>query len=345
MDKLPPRGKPAKPTTLVVTDTHAGQRLDRFLKTQYPAVPFIGLQKLLRLGKIRINGKKAKADTRLQLDDTLMLPPDVAAQPRKGGVTGTAGSKAFTATKADLAELAAMVIHEDQQLMVLNKPAGLAAQAGSGISRSLDRLLAAANPLKPPKLVHRLDRETTGIIVCAKNRTTAAAMGEQFAEKTTRKTYLVLVVGTLSGAKGSITAPIAKRGPIAVIDERHGDAAHTTWVKRAELGLPDGSGTVLTLLEATPHTGRMNQLRVHFAHLGVPLAGDAKYGTPESKMATRALHPHGTAPLYLHAARLGFKHPFSGQDMQFAAPLPPHFQALTKLPLGGKLPQILEEYK
>lgn len=313
-----------------VSPVDDGQRLDRFLKKNVPQVPFIGLQKMLRQGKIRVNGNKAKGESRLSAGDILTLPPPTAAAP-----TDTSHS-AYQVQEADFAMLETATVYEDGALLVLNKPAGLPAQAGGGQVRSLDRILAGAyGAEKAPKLTHRLDKETTGLIVCAKNRTMAAAMAALFAEKTeaartgkghapVTKTYLACVVGALPGPAGHVRAPIAKVGPFAKVSPQ-GDPAHTTW---AHLRTFTQGGVTFHLLACTPHTGRMNQIRVHMAHIGLPLVGDDKYGSDALKQAGKALHPKGAIPLYLHAWKLAFPHPQSHIPLTLQAPLPPHFAAV-----------------
>ncbi len=300
-----------------VTDTSEGQRLDRWLKGVFADVPYIGLQKLIRTGKVRINGVKAKADARLAAGDVVTYPADFAEHGGKREATGLA----YQASSADMEMLETCTVYEDDAMLVLNKPAGLPAQAGGGQVRSLDRIFESVYGEKAPKLVHRLDRETTGLIVCAKNRTMAAALTSQFAARETEKTYLSVVVGTLPAKKGEVKAPIAKVGPFAQV-AKNGDAAHTSWMWLASDG-------VLHLLACVPHTGRMNQLRVHMEHIGLPMLGDDKYGNAYVKEAGKALHAKGKVPLYLHAWKLVIKHPKTGQLLHLEAPLPEHVAAFA----------------
>ena len=299
-----------------------GQRLDRYLKTARKELPYIAAQKLIRTGKIRVDGKRAKPDQRLAAGQTLSLPDEGAPRP------APAKRSVYQLTAADRRMIEHATLHEDEHLLILNKPAGLAAQAGSGVSRSLDRTLAELHPDNPPKLTHRLDMDTTGIIVLAKTRAAAAEVTRQFAAREVSKTYLALLAGRLKGEWGDIHAPLAKQahahGSRAVVDEEGGDAAHTSWLL---VGSAEGA---LHLVEATPHTGRMNQLRAHFAHLGAPIVGDDKYGNAVSATAAQTLHPAGRAPLYLHAWKLTLTHPITGKRLSLEAPLPDHFAALAE---------------
>jgi 23S rRNA pseudouridine955/2504/2580 synthase len=290
---------------LTVPPAADGQRLDRYLKKALPSVPYIAIQKMLRTGKIRLDGKRAKADARLTAGQVLDVPTDNAPKAE--------GQGAYQLSNADKALLKSITLFEDESILVLNKPAGLAAQAGSGISKSLDRMLAALYGAdNAPKLTHRLDRETTGLIVFAKTRAAAQHVTAQFANHEVEKHYLALLEGQGMEKAGHIRAPLAKQshahGSRSVVSD-DGDPAHTSYTT---LGMPDGH----TLVDATPHTGRMNQLRVHFAHLGHPIVGDDKYGA-----ATRG-------PLHLHAWKLTLTHPVTGKRQAFAAPLPEWARAL-----------------
>lgn len=307
----------AKPLVLKVAAADEGQRLDRWLKTHAKTMSYVAIQKLLRTGGIKVNGRKCAGNERLKSGDEVAIWGGGAA------VSGGGAAVSYPVTRADRAMVEAAVVYEDKALLVLNKPAGLPAQAGGGQVRSLDRILAGVYGAdKAPKLVHRLDRETTGLIVSAKNRTNAARLAEQFAGRTMKKEYLAVVVGRLPGAQGKVDAPIAKAGPYAKVDAQ-GDVALTTW-RRLE-----SYGHDVHLLACMPHTGRMNQLRVHMAHIGLPMLGDDKYGGARVKAAWAALGMAGRAPLFLHAWRLELAHPQSGERLRLEAPPPPHFEALA----------------
>ncbi len=298
-----------------VAEADAGQRLDRWLKGIFPNLPYIAVQKLVRMGKVRIDGVKAKADARLAAGSVVTFPADFNGNERRGS-----GEAVYQVTSADMTMLEEGTLFEDKAMLVLNKPAGLPTQAGGGQVRSLDRIFDGIYGEKAPKLVHRLDRETTGILVTAKNRTMAAALTAQFAARETRKEYLAVVVGKLPAKNGEIKASIAKVGAFARID-KDGDKAHTSWTWLAS----DGE---LHLVSCVPHTGRMNQLRVHMNHIGLPMLGDDKYGNDHVKAAGKAIHGNNI-PLYLHAWKLAIGHPDSGETLRFEAPLPAHFAAIA----------------
>ena len=299
-----------------VPEADAGQRLDRWLKAQAPEVPYVAWQKMLRQGQVRVNGRKAQASARLAGEDVVAVTGWLTVAPALAG----AGEKAWAISNSLMRDLRARVVFEDAALWVLNKPAGLAAQAGSGVVQSLDRALVAMfGAEKAPKLVHRLDRETTGLIVAAKNRTHAANLTAQFAARTPVKQYLALVVGAMGAPHGKIDAPLAKVGAKAVV-QTGGDVAVTTWQRVVEFV---HHGQTLSVLLCRPKTGRMNQIRVHLAHVGHPLVGDGKYGVGEAvKQAGRVLHEKGNVPLYLHAWELQLRHPVTGAVATWQAGLP-----------------------
>lgn len=304
---------------LVVPPSADGQRLDRFLKSARKDIPYALVQKLARVGKIRVDGKRVKSDARLLAGQVLTLPGVGEAQPPSAAT--------FRLHPKDAAMLAAATVYEDEVLLVLNKPAGLPAQAGPGIAKSLDWMLAARyGAANAPKLTHRLDRDTTGLIVFAKTRAAAQAVTAQFAGRCVEKTYLAVLCARPPEAEGDIVAPLAKQeagqGSRAVV-AAHGDHAHTGY--KVVRNLAHGA----VLVEATPHTGRMNQLRAHFAHIGCPLAGDFKYGGVASKNCGKMLSGQAVPPMYLHAWKLALDHPLGGQRLLLTAPLPPHFNALT----------------
>jgi 23S rRNA pseudouridine955/2504/2580 synthase len=312
-------------TTWTVPEAEAGQRLDRWLKAQAPEVPYVAWQKMLRQGQVRVNGRKAQAGARLAGGDVIQVAGWLNVAPAEAGE----GGKDWAISGALVRDLRARVVFEDAALWIVNKPAGLAAQAGSGVVQSLDRALAAMfGADRAPKLVHRLDRETTGLIVAAKNRTHAANLTAQFAARTPVKQYLALVVGAIGAPHGRIDAPLGKVGAKAVV-QTGGDVAVTTWQRVVEFM---HQGQTFSVLLCRPKTGRMNQIRVHLAHVGHPLVGDGKYGMGEAvKRAGRVLHEKGNVPLYLHAWELQLRHPVSGVVETWQAGLPEWWE---KLPMA-----------
>ena len=236
-----------------------------------------------------------------------------------------AKSEIGTVSAEEDAFIRGLVLHEDGDILVFNKPSGLAVQGGSGVKMDLDRLLwAFANRKgRRPKLVHRLDRETSGVIVVAKTSPAAAHLSAQFAGRSTEKSYMALVSGQPKSNSGTIDVPLMRITSNGIdlmrparAPETDAQAATTDWRVVAE-------GASYSLLEAIPHTGRMHQIRAHLAHLGHPIAGDTKYG------GLLCLGAIMIPRLMLHAAELGFIHPTSGERVSFSAPLPSDYNGIV----------------
>lgn len=299
-----------------------GMRLDRWLRMQFPTVPFGALSKVVRTGQVRVDGARAKLETRLGAGQTVRLPPmTVADRP------------APPAAEGDAAALEAMVLHRDEYLVVLNKPYGLAVQGGSGVSRHVDGMLEAWRDRKgrKPRLVHRLDRETTGVLVVALTRSAAAALAEAFRGRDTEKSYVALVRGHPRVPAGRIATWLA-RDPadserMAVPAQRGRDAQRAVTLYETL----DRSGQ-FSLLALQPITGRTHQLRVHCAHMDTPILGDPKYFRVENWALPGGLQNR----LHLHARRIRLPHP-EGGTLSVGAPLPPHFEQSLNV-LGLTLP-------
>lgn len=310
----------------------AEQRLDRWLKRRFPALTQGQIQKLLRTGQIRLDGKRAEANTRLAKGQVLRLPPQLLSE-----APVEAPRRPRPASAAEAEALRARVLYRDAWAIALDKPAGLAVQGGSGQSRPLDHLLGALVEAdeEAPRLVHRLDRDTSGVLLLGRTAAAARALAESFKERTARKLYLAVVAGRPQKPAGRIDLPLAKqRGAqeIMAVDPA-GDPAVTLYAVAETTA--DGKASLLAL---SPLTGRTHQLRVHLAHLGHPILGDGKYGGRRS---------HGVlpTPLLLHASELAVPHPEDGTTLRVAAPLPPHFQAALEA-LGlreERLGRALEE--
>lgn len=303
-----------------VDDSEAGMRLDRWFKVHYPGLGFGQLQKLLRTGQVRVDGARAKADTRVKPGQLIRVPP--LAVDRKASQPTTMRT---IRDQGDAEVLSQMLIHEDEKVFVFNKPAGLAVQGGSGISRHVDGMLEAWRSRKgeKPRLVHRLDRDTSGVLVVARTRLAAVKLTEAFRTRDTKKMYWALVKGV----------PKARHGRIStwLLREQTPDGDRMRVVKHGEPGadhavstyrLIEQAGTVLSWLEMEPYTGRMHQLRVHAAHLGTPIIGDPKYFEAEPSWEM----PKGIQNrLHLHARRIVIPHP--DRDMiDVTAELPPHME-------------------
>lgn len=304
---------------IAVDADEEGMRVDRWFKAHFPGLGFAPLQKLLRTGQIRVDGGRVKADTRLKQGQLVRVPP-LAMESKIEVLTPRT-----MRDKGDAELLQRMLLHEDDKLFVFNKPAGLAVQGGSGISRHVDGMLEAWRNRKgeKPRLVHRLDRDTSGVLVVARTRQAAVRLTAAFRERTTRKLYWALVKGVPSPREGKISTWLL-REQTAEGDRmriaRHGepDSDHAVTLYRTV----DTAGQALSWLEMEPETGRMHQLRVHAAHIGTPILGDPKYFEADSNWT----FPGGIQNrLHLHARRLIIPHPAGGR-LDVVAPLPPHMQ-------------------
>jgi 23S rRNA pseudouridine955/2504/2580 synthase len=306
-----------------VTSDETGMRLDRWLRSHYPALTQGALQKLLRTGQVRIDGGRAKAQDRLQDGQTVRIPPQLA------GAAAAAKSRVSTPEpsakqrSSDAAELAAMTLYEDKDILVLNKPAGLAVQGGSKTKRHIDGMLAALEKHgERPRLVHRLDRDTSGVLVCAKTRSMAAKLGKALAGRQVDKLYWAVVSGVPQPDRGTIDLALLK-SPVRGQDKvRAADRAEEGAQKAlTHYAVADRAAGTAALTVLRPVTGRQHQLRVHMAEIGCPMLGDIKYGAPEKMpgLLERRLH--------LHARTIRFQHPRTRADITVTAPLPPHMNA------------------
>ena len=297
----------------LVTPDEAGARLDRWFQKKYPDVTHSFIHKLLRRGKIKINGKKAKANVRLEEGYSVEVFPFVNVEKPK--TTGIKNENAKISDK-DIEKFKTSIIFMDDHVIVINKEPGLATQGGTGIKNSVDAMLVFLKMGKEekPKLVHRIDKDTSGILILARSTKVAQELTAQFKNKEIEKTYLALVVGTPEIKKGKISLPISakkKDGKLerAVIDEEDGVSA-TTYYKVID------DAKVAAFLKLMPITGRMHQLRVHMSHIGHPIVGDGKYG------AKAAFIEEVSDKMHLHAYRAEFR--LFNKNYDVSAPLPPH---------------------
>ncbi len=300
-----------------VPEDEADTRLDRFLRRRYPALTQGALQKLCRTGQIRVDGHRVDAGARLAPGQAVRVPPLPEAPPPPVPVVNAAEAR----------ELERMVIHRDAQLIVLNKPSGLATQGGPGITRHLDGMLdALRDGGDRPRLVHRLDRDTSGAIVLARSAGVAAKLAAAFRTREVEKTYWAVVVGRPVPEDGQIDQPLKRvnsawgeRTVPADRKDREGQRAYTNYRTL------DAAGRKLAWLELQPLTGRTHQLRVHCMSLGTPIVGDAKYAEPRDN-GTGGSFVEGLADrLHLHARTLTLPHPSGGQ-LTVTAALPPHMR-------------------
>lgn len=292
----------------------AGQRVDNFLLARLKGVPKSRIYRLLRKGEVRVNKGRVKPEHKLQGGDAVRVPPIRLAQ--AGDIVPVGVSMA--------ALLEASILYEDGWLMALNKPPGLAVHGGSGVQIGLIEALRQMRPeVKFLELVHRLDRETSGVILVAKKRSALKELQAQFREKSEqmtlagiRKTYLALVDGQWPSERKVVNEPLLR------IELPNGDRV----VKVSTEGKPSKTLFCIveslrnaTLIEASPVTGRTHQIRVHARLVGCPLLGDEKYGVD---VVNAKLKPHGLRRLCLHAAKLAFTHPETGVAMNLEAPMP-----------------------
>ena len=303
---------------IAVEAGEAGMRLDRWFKSHYPGLGFGHLQKLLRSGQIRVDGGRVKADTRVEPGQLVRVPPlDID---RKDGAPLTAKT---IRGQEDGDVLAKMLLYEDDKVFVFNKPAGLAVQGGSGVVRHVDDMLEAWRNKKgeKPRLVHRLDRDTSGVLVVARTRLAAMKLAEAFRARETKKTYWALVKGVPPKREDKISSWLVKeatpdgdRMRVAKHGEKGADHAVSYY------RIVEQAAQTLTWLEMEPYTGRTHQLRVHALHIGNPILGDPKYFEHDTNWE----FPGGVQKrLHLHARRIVIPHP-SGGFIDQIAPLPPH---------------------
>lgn len=326
--------------TFEVGEDEEGMRLDRWFKRRMPSLSLSHLNKIVRTGEVRVDGARVKTATRLAKGQSVRVPPLKLAAP--------AIVRAREISEADARALRGMVLFEDRDLLVLNKPGGLAVQGGSGMTRHIDGMLASLPDERGdrPVLVHRLDRDTSGVLLAAKTRKAAAELGEMFRSRLARKIYWALVEGIPKPAQGRISLYLAKGDGMGQArsawdgDEsrarmekmriaRHGeeDARHSL----TYYAIVDKAPPRLAWLSMKPVTGRTHQLRAHAGAIGHPIIGDRKYGR-----AAGDEPPHGDPmrsipgplgeKLQLLARRIVLPHPRGG-TLDVTAPLPPHMQA------------------
>lgn len=294
---------------LVIDEGSEGQRLDNFLLRVLKGVPKTHVYRVIRSGEVRINKGRAAADTRLALGDEVRVPPVRTAE------------RAEAAVAAPPREF--VILYEDEHLLAIDKPAGVAVHGGSGVSFGVIEQLRRARPQsKFLELVHRLDKETSGVLLLAKRRSALTALQDQFRQRGTVKVYAALVIGHWPASRKVIDVPLVRttdaRGDrqVRVVGADHDEARRSITLVKV-LRAFDG----YTLLEVTLKTGRTHQIRVHLAHEGHPIAGDPKYGDFAANRAL-ARGEHRFARMFLHARHLAFDHPDSGERVMLDAPLP-----------------------
>jgi 23S rRNA pseudouridine955/2504/2580 synthase len=289
-----------------VSEDRAGQRLDNFLLRLLGDVPRSRVYRLVRRGEVRVNGRRAKPDQRLQWHDSVRLPPI-----RRESTPQRARPSAQL-----LETLAGAIVYEDDRLIVLDKPAGVAVHGGSGLSFGIIEALRALRPKESLELVHRLDRDTSGCLLIARKASTLRVLHALLREGRFEKGYLALLKGHWNLGRKRLTAPL--RTDLRVHGERTVRVHPEGKAAVSEFRPVQFFGKEATLVEVALHTGRTHQIRVHAAHAGHPVAGDEKYGDEEFNERMKAL---GLRRLFLHAHRVGFEWP-QGGDFSASAPLP-----------------------
>jgi len=306
---------PTKVETVVVTADESNMRVDRFLEARFPGLSFSHIQRVVRKGELRVNGKRVDSKDRLEEGQSVRIPPLKLDAPRATGRLSEAGAKTLQALKD-------MILYEDADVMVLNKPAGLAVQGGSGTLRHIDQMLEVLRDAKgqKPRLVHRLDKETAGCLLVAKTRFAATALTGSFRHRSARKIYWALVAGVPKPKQGRISNYLAKEEgeeDTVMRIAAHGDegASHAV----TYYAVVETSAAKLAWVSLKPVTGRTHQLRAHMAHIDHAIVGDPKYFNKENWQLPGGLQNR----LHLLARRIVIPHPRGG-FIDVTAPLPPH---------------------
>ncbi len=298
--------------TIAVTDDEEGMRLDRWFKAHFPHVSHGQLEKYLRKGEVRVGGGRVKSNRRLEIGEMVRIPPlpDAGAPRRKQSGASSDARKL----------IAAMTLYEDDEILALNKPFGLAVQGGEKTTQHIDGMLAAfERDGVRPKLVHRLDKDTGGLLLIAKTRKAAQGLSDALQSRDVEKTYWALVAGAPRPQQGEINLPIAKRmvrrGDERMVPAEGEDAKHA--VSHYQIVEDVGRASFLAM---RPITGRTHQLRVHAAAIGHPVVGDGKYGGEDA-------HIEGVSgKLHLFCRSMSFRHPKAGKPMTLTAPLTGHMK-------------------
>jgi 23S rRNA pseudouridine955/2504/2580 synthase len=306
---------PTSVQNVAVTADESGMRVDRFLEARFPGLSFSHIQRVIRKGELRVNGKRTQPKNRLEAGQTVRIPPLRLDQPKPQ----TPGDSADDKTREFLKSI---TLYEDADVLVFNKPFGLAVQGGSGTTRHLDGMLGVLRDKQGqrPRLVHRLDKDTAGCLLVAKTRFAAAALAKTFRSRSARKIYWALVAGVPKVQQGRVSTFLAKeeREDESIMRiASHGDkgASHAV----TYYAVVETSGPLMAWVSLKPVTGRTHQLRAHMAHIGHPIVGDPKYFAIENWQLPGGMQNR----LHLLARRITVPHPRGG-TVDVTAPLPPH---------------------
>src|SRR6188474_513986 len=308
-----------KVQTVAVTADESGMRVDRFFEARFPGLSFSHIQRIIRKGEVRVNGKRADPKDRLETGQQIRIPPLKLNQPKPA-------ARLLAEDEKTRAFLKSITLHEDADVLVLNKPMGLSVQGGSGTTRHIDGMLEVLRAPGPdgqrPRLVHRLDKDTAGCLLVAKTRFAAAALAKTFRSRAARKIYWALTAGVPKPRQGRISTFLAKEEREEESFMRiaqHGDegASHAV----TYYAVVETSARALAWVSLKPVTGRTHQLRAHMAHVGHPIVGDPKYFAKENWELPGGMQNR----LHLLARRIAVPHPRGG-TVDVTAPLPPHMQ-------------------
>jgi len=296
---------------LEIDEGAAGQRIDNFLLRHLKGVPKSHIYRILRSGEVRVNSGRVDATYRLVLGDKVRVPPVRLAAP--------------SPAKPKIGQFSGTVLYEDDALLVVDKPAGTAVHGGSGVSHGIIEQLRQARPeLRFLELVHRLDKETSGILLLAKKRSALTKLHDMMRTGKVEKHYFALVKGRWPNPRQHVKLPLYKflteSGERRVMVSEEGQASHTIFTLQ-------NVWADFSLLDAELKTGRTHQIRVHLAHLGYPIAGDDKYG---DFALNKQLAKQGLKRMFLHAHGMAFAHPLTGEALQFEAPLPKDLAAFVR---------------
>lgn len=305
---------------ITITEAQDGQRLDNFLTTFLKGVPKSHIYKILRSGEVRVNSGRVKAATRLNAGDQVRIPPMAQSAAAFAGVPGEEGAPPVPTRQLEV--LRQCVVFEDEAMIVLNKPSGMAVHGGSGVSFGVIELARVLWPDDSKlELVHRLDRDTSGLLLLARTRSALLSLQRQLQDGGIGKEYQALCVGRWPKHLRVIDAPLQRdqlRSGERMVRVAQGGKASESRFRILE------NFKVATLMAVTLISGRTHQIRVHAQLAGHPLVGDEKYGDNAANKELRAL---GCKRLFLHAWRLSFRHPISGDAVELEAPLPPELQS------------------